>query len=56
MRCGMSLHVAVVDPDHTGKENGEQDNEEQNEAKKVLVGEVAHKWQPCSTAKDTIVK
>ena len=52
----MSLHVAIVNLDHTGKENGEHDNEEQGEGENVLVGEVAHKWQPCSTAKDRIVK
>jgi hypothetical protein len=53
---GVPLHVPVVHLDHTGEENGEKGNKEKDEAKNVLAGDVAHKWQPCSTSTDTIVK
>jgi hypothetical protein len=43
MRCGMLLHLAVVDPDYTGEENGEKRNEEESEGKNVLAGEVSHR-------------
>jgi hypothetical protein len=53
---GVPLHVPVVHLDHTGKENDEEGNKEKGEGNNVLAGEIAHKWQPCSTADDTIVK
>jgi hypothetical protein len=56
VRGSMPLHVAVVHLDDAGKENGEEGNEEKGEGQKVFAGEVAHKWQPCSTSNDTIVK
>jgi hypothetical protein len=55
--CGrVSLHVPVVDLNHTGEENGEKSNEEQGEGERMLAGEIAHRWQRCSIANDTIVK
>jgi hypothetical protein len=56
MRRSVPLHVPVVDLDHAGEENGKQYDEESDEGQNVLVGEIAHKWQPCSTPGDTIVK
>jgi hypothetical protein len=53
---GVPLGVAVVHLDDTGKENREKCKEENDKGKDVLVGEVAHNWQPCSTARHTIVK
>jgi hypothetical protein len=50
------LHVPAMHLNHAGKENGEQGNEENDVGKDVLVGEISHKWQPCSTADDTVVK
>jgi hypothetical protein len=55
MRGGM-LQVSIVHLDDSDKENGEERNEEKGEGKNVLVGEISHKWQPCSTSDDTIVK
>ncbi|MDQ1450998.1 MAG: hypothetical protein QOK38_864 [Acidobacteriaceae bacterium] len=52
----MPLHVSVVHLNDAGKENREEGNEENGEGQKVFAGEVAHKWQPCSTSDDTIVK
>ena len=56
MRSGVSLHVSVVHLNDAGKENREEGNEENGEGQKVFAGEVAHKWEPCSTSDDTIVK
>jgi hypothetical protein len=50
------LHVPVVHLDHTGKESDEEGDKEKGEGNNVLAGEIAHKWQPCSTSHDTIVK
>ena len=52
----MPLHVPVVHLNDACKEDGEEGNEEKGEGQKVFAGEVAHKWQPCSTSNDTIVK
>jgi hypothetical protein len=52
----VALHVSVMHLDHTGKENDEEGNKEKGVGNKVLAGEIAHKWQPCSTSDDTIVK
>ena len=52
----MPLHVPAMHLNHAGKENGEQGNEENDVGKDVLVGEILHKWQPCSISDDTIVK
>jgi hypothetical protein len=56
VRAGVPLDVSVVYLNHAGKENREKRNEENDEGQYVLVGEVAHKWQPCSTSDHTIVK
>jgi hypothetical protein len=56
VRGGMPLHVAVVHQNDAGKENREERNEENGKGQKVVAGEVAHKWEPCSTSEDTIVK
>jgi hypothetical protein len=60
MRCvargGVPLHIPAVHLNHADKENGEQGNKENGEGKDVLVGEISHKWQPCSTSDDMIVK
>jgi hypothetical protein len=52
----MPLHVPAVHANDAGKENGEERDEENGKGQKVFEGEVAHKWQPCSTSGDTIVK
>ena len=52
----VALHVAAVHLHHSGKENHEECNEEYDEGENMLVGEVAHKWEPCSTSNHTIVK
>jgi hypothetical protein len=52
----MPLHVPAMHLDHTGKEHGEQGDKQKGESKYVLVGEISHKWQPCSTSVATIVK
>jgi hypothetical protein len=52
----MPLHVVVVHVNDAGKENREEGNEENGKGQKVVVGEITHKWQPCSTSDDTIVK
>jgi hypothetical protein len=52
----MPLHVVVVHLNDAGKENREEGNEENGKGQKVVAGEIAHKWQPCSTSDDTIVK
>jgi hypothetical protein len=56
MRGGVPLHVPVVHLDHADEENRDECNEENDEGEDVLVGEVAHKWQPCSTSDHMIVK
>ena len=52
----MPLHVVLVHLNDAGKENREEGNEENGKGQKVVAGEIAHKWQPCSTSDDTIVK
>jgi hypothetical protein len=56
VRRGVPLHIPVVHLHDSGKENGEECNEKYDKGENMLVGEVAHTWQPCSTSKDTIVK
>jgi hypothetical protein len=52
----MPLHVVLVHLNDAGKENREEGNEENGKGQKVVAEEIAHKWQPCSTSDDTIVK
>jgi hypothetical protein len=52
----MPLHVVLVHLNDAGEENREECNEENGVGQKVVAGEIAHKWQPCSTFDDTIVK
>ena len=52
----MPLHVSVVHLDDTGKEDDEEGDKEKGKGNNVLAGEIAHKWQPCSTSSNTIVK
>jgi hypothetical protein len=52
----MPLHVVVVHLNDAGKEYREEGNEENSKGQKVVAGEIAHNWQPCSTSDDTIVK
>jgi hypothetical protein len=52
VRGGVALHVPAMH----GKEHGEQGNKQKGEGKYVLAGEISHKWQPCSTSDDRIVK
>ena len=54
-RC-VALHVPAVHLHDSGKEDRKERNEEYDEGENMLVGEVAHKWQPCSTSNHTIVK
>jgi hypothetical protein len=54
--CGGVPHIPVMHLHDTGKKHGEESNKEQRESKYVLEGVVSHKWQPCSTSNDTIVK
>lgn len=56
VRGGVPLHVPVVHLNDAGEENREKCNEKHDEGENVLVGKVTHKWQPCSTSEDTIVK
>ena len=55
MRGGVPLHVAVMDSDHAGKENGKKGNEQKGKSKYVLMGEVTHRWQPYSASESRIV-
>jgi hypothetical protein len=52
----MPLDSAAMHLNHAGEEHGEQSDKQKNETKDVLVGEISHKWQPCSTSDTTIVK
>ena len=52
----MPLHVVLVHLNDACKENREEGNEENGKGQKVVAGEIAHKWEPCSTSDDTIVK
>jgi hypothetical protein len=52
----MPLHVSLVHLNDASKENREERNEENSKGQNVLVGEVTHKWQPCSTSDNMIVK
>jgi hypothetical protein len=52
----MPLDIAAMHLNHAGKECGEQDDKQKSEGKDVLVGEISHKWQPCSSSNTTIVK
>lgn len=56
VRAGVPLDIPVVHLHYAGKENGEERNKENDEGEDVLVGEITHKWQPCSTLAHTIVK
>jgi len=56
VRGRVPLHVAAMHLDHAGKEHGEQGDEQKGEGKYVFVGEISHKWQPCSISNDRIVK
>jgi hypothetical protein len=52
----VALHVPAVHLHDSGKEDRKKRNEEYDESENVPVGEVAHKWQPCSTGANTVVK
>lgn len=52
----MPQSVLVVYMDHADKKSNEQGKEEKSEKRNMVAGEVSHKWQPYSTAHDTIVK
>ena len=52
----VTLHVPAVHLRDSGKENRKECNEEYDEGENMFVGEVTHKWQPCSTAVNTVVK
>ena len=56
VRGCVPLHVPAVHLNYADKEHGEQGDKQKGEGKYVLVGEVSHKWQPCSTSNDRIVK
>jgi hypothetical protein len=52
----MPLDIAAMHLNHAREECGEQNDKQKGESKDVLVGEISHKWQPCSTSDTTIVK
>jgi hypothetical protein len=56
MRGCVPLHVPVVHLNDAGEKNREECNEEHDEGENVLVREVTHKCQPCSTSEGTTVK
>jgi hypothetical protein len=56
VRGRMPLHVPVMHLDHAGEEHSEQSDKEDGKKQNVSEGEISHKWQPCSTSDDTIVK
>lgn len=42
--------------DYARKERGKESDKENCEKENVFQGVISHKWQPCSTSEDTIVK
>ncbi len=56
MRGRVPLHVPVMHLDYAGKERGEERDKENRKKENVFEGVISHKWQPCSTSHDTIVK
>jgi hypothetical protein len=56
VRGRVPLHVPVMHLDHAGKERGEEGDKENGKKENVFEGVISHKWQPCSTSNDTIVK
>jgi hypothetical protein len=56
MRRSVPLHVPVMHLDHAGEEHSEEGNKENGKKENVLEGVISHRWQPCSTSNDTIVK
>jgi hypothetical protein len=56
VRGGVPLHIPVMHLDYAGKKCGEQGDKENGKKENVFEGVISHKWQPCSTSHDTIVK
>jgi hypothetical protein len=56
MRGGMLLYVPAMELHDTGEEHGKKSRKEKDKTQKVLVRKISHKWQSCSTSRDTIVK
>jgi hypothetical protein len=56
VRGGVPLHVPVMHLDHAGKKRSEEGDKENGKKENVFQGVISHKWQPCSTSEDTIVK
>ncbi len=56
MRGRVPLHVPVMHLNYAGKKRSEEGDKENGEKENVFQGVISHKWQPCSTSEDTIVK
>jgi hypothetical protein len=56
VRGRVPLHVPVMHLNYAGKKRSEEGDKENGEKENVFQGVISHKWQPCSTSEDTIVK
>jgi hypothetical protein len=56
VRGRVPLNIPVMHLDHAGEERGKEGDKENGKKDYVFEGVISHKWQPCSTSNDTIVK